>query len=198
MKILTHKDENKLQECISPRSAFGFRDRAMIDFFLSTGLRVGELVGLRVEHVCGNKVQGSGRMVRHALALPAELAKGGRARLIPLNSQARQAVADILSFNYRRGFAVAPEAPLFPNRKHQAMSARAVRRVLSGYCVQGDLDQAVTPHDLRHTFATRLIDHDVPSHSVQRLLGHVRLATTERYLHSSPERLAEAVGRISR
>jgi site-specific recombinase XerD len=170
----------------------------MIDFFLSTGLRVGELVGLRVEHVCGNKSQGSGRMVRHILALPAELAKGGRARSIPLSPQARQAVAEILSFNYRRGFSVAAGAPLFPNRKHQAMSPRAVRRALSGYCVQGDLDQAVTPHDLRHTFASRLIDHDVPTHTVQVVLGHVRLASTERYLHSSPARLAEAVGRISR
>jgi integrase/recombinase XerD len=122
----------------------------MIDFFLSTGLRVGELVGLQVGHVCGNKPQGSGRMVRHTLALPGELAKGGRERAIPLNAQARQAVAEILSFNHRRGFSVTPEAPLFPNRKHQAMSTRAVRRVLSAHSVQADLDQAVAPHDLRY------------------------------------------------
>ncbi len=198
MKNLSHQDENKLQSAISTRSPFGFRERAMIDFFLSTGLRVAELVGLVVGHVCGNKPQGSGRMVRHTLALPAELAKGGRERSIPLNAQARQAVAEILSFNYRRGFSVAPEAPLFPNRKHQAMSPRAVRRVLSNHCVKADLDQAVSPHDLRHTFATRLIDRDVPTHSVQVLLGHGRLASTEVYLHSSPARLAEAVGRISR
>ena len=56
----------------------------------------------------------------------------------------------------------------------------------------------VNPNDLRHTFATRLIDRDVPTHSVQVLLGHVRLASTEVYLHSSQARLAEAVGRISR
>lgn len=198
MNILIPQDQSKLQGCISPTSPFGSRDRAMIDFVLSTGLRVAELVGLRVKHVCGINPQGTGRMVRHGLALPAALAKGGRARLIPLNSQARQAVLDILIFNYRRGFSVAAEAPLFPNRKHQAMSTRAVRRALSGYCVKADLDQAVSPHDLRHTFATRLIDQDVPTHSVQVLLGHVRLATTQVYLHSSPARLAEAVERISR
>jgi hypothetical protein len=162
MKILNHHDENKLQDCISDRSAFGSRDKAMIDLFLSTGLRVAEMVGLRVEHVCGTKPGGGGRMVRHILALPAELAKGGRERVVPLCMQARQAVIEILSFNHRRGFSVAAGAPLFPNRKHQAMSTRAVRRALSGYCVQGDLDQAVTPHDLRHTWYQIVLSCRIP------------------------------------
>lgn len=198
MRILTQHTEHKLLNSIPQRSAFGARDQVMIRLFLVTGLRVAEMAGLQVYHVCGARPQGPGRMVRHILDLPAELAKGGRPRTIPLNPEARQAVLQILAFNHQRGFAVTPEAPLFPNRKHQAMSTRAVRRMLSGYCQQADLDQAVTPHGLRHTFGSRLIDHDVPTHRVQKLLGHRKLASSERYLHSSPEQLAAAVARISR
>jgi len=181
MRTLSQPNQNQLLESISERSAFGARDQAMICLAVNTGLRVAELVGLVVVHVCGAKPTGQGRMVRHALDLPATLAKGGRARTIPLNAAARQAVLEILKFNYQRGFSVAPAAPLFPNREHRAMSTRAVRRMLENHCRRADLDQAVTPHDLRHTFGTRLVDRDVPTHTVQVLMGHVRLASTQRY-----------------
>ena len=198
MRVLSFNDEAKLQDSISQRSAFGARDQEMITLFVATGLRVAEMTGLRVEQVCGAKPEGQGRMVRHTLALPAELAKGGRPRDIPLNLEARQAVARILSFNHQRGFSVAPGAPLFPNRKHQAMSTRAVRRMLSNHCQRAELDIPVSPHGLRHTYCSRLIDQGTPVHQVKRLAGHVRLSSTECYLHSTPEQLAASVARLSR
>ena len=196
MRTLSQQSQTQLLESISARSAFGAREKAMITFAVNTGLRVAELVGLVVGHVCGAKPTGQGRMVRHLLELPAEVAKGGRPRTIPLNPKARQAVLEILVFNRQRGFSVEPGAPLFPNRAHRAMSTRAVRRMLENHCRRADLDQAVSPHELRHTYGSRLVDRDVPTHKVQVLMGHVRLASTERYLHATPERLAEAVARL--
>lgn len=106
MRTLSQSSQHQLLESISQRSAFGARDQAMIRFTVNTGLRVAELVGLVVAHVCGAKPTGEGRMVRHTLNLPGMIAKGGRARTIPLNAEARQAVLEILKFNHMRGFSV--------------------------------------------------------------------------------------------
>lgn len=76
------------------------------------------------------------------------------------------------------------------------MSTRAVRRMLEKHCQRADLDQAVSPHDLRHTFGSRLVERDVPTRTVQVLMGHVRLSSTQRYLHANAEQLAAAVGRL--
>ena len=196
MRTLSQNSQAQLLTSIPERSAFGAREKAMLRFTVNTGLRVAELVGLVVGHVCGAKPDGAGRMVRHQLALPAEVAKGGRPRTIPLNAEARQAVLEILKFNHQRGFSVEPDAPLFPNREHRAMSTRAVRRMLEKHCQRADLDQAVSPHDLRHTFGSRLVERDVPTRTVQVLMGHVRLSSTQRYLHANAEQLAAAVGRL--
>jgi site-specific recombinase XerD len=197
MRTLSQHNQQQLLESISERSAFGARDQAMIRFAVNTGLRVSELVGLVVAHVCGAKPNGQGRMVRHTLDLPGTVAKGGRARTIPLNPEARQAVLEILQFNYQRGFSVAPAAPLFPNREHRAMSTRAVRRMLENHCERADLDQAVRPHDLRHSFGSRLVERDVPTRTVQVLMGHVRVSSTQRYLHANADQLAAAVARLA-
>lgn len=197
MRTLSQHNQAQLLESIPDRSAFGLRDQAMVRLTVNTGLRVGELVGLVVRDVCGSKPTGEGRMVRHQLALPAEVAKGGRPRTIPLNADARQAVLEILKFNHQRGFSVEPGAPLFPNRAHRAMSTRAVRRMLENHCRRADLDQAVRPHDLRHTFGSRLVECDVPTRTVQVLMGHARLSSTQRYLHASAEQLAAAVARLT-
>ena len=196
MRILNRDNQEQLLTAIPERSPFGARDKAMLTLATVTGLRVAELVGLQVTHVCGFKPGGQGRRVRELLELPAEIGKGGRGRTIPLNATARQAVLEILVFNRQRGFSVEPQAPLFPNRKHQAMSTRAVRRMLENHCRRADLDQAVTPHMLRHTCATRLIEKGGSTHHVQQLLGHVRLSSSQVYLHASVDQLADVMARL--
>lgn len=199
MRILSYFAEYQLLKVIPPNSAFGARDAAMIRFDLETGLRVSELAGLQVRHVCGAKPEGqSGRRVRTQLHLPAWLAKGGRERIIPLGFEARQAVVEILRFNHARGFSTRPDAPLFPNREHRPMSPRAIQRMVEGYRQKAELDVKVTPHTFRHTMATRMIEEGSNTHLVKRALGHSRLSSTERYLHSSPEKLAEAMEKTSR
>ena len=137
----------RLLGVIDPRTPFGERDLAWIILALHTGLRVSELVGLNVGHVLNTDGQ-----PRKAFVLPGPLAKGKKSRLIPLNETARKAVATLVAFNRKRGFSVAPTAPLLVNRKHKRISARAARYVLEKYRDQADLDVA---H--QSSFATSLL-----------------------------------------
>lgn len=75
-------------------------------------------------------------------------------------------------------------------------STRAIRRMLEQHCQRADLDQAVSPHDLRHTFGSRVVEQGASLPVAQKLLGHVRLSSTQRYLHTSPAELSSAVSRI--
>ncbi len=98
MKNLSHQD----------------RERAALELMTVTGLVAAELTALRVKHVCGIHSRCAGRTVRHALALPAALAQGGHARLVPMSTQARKAVLTILAVNDQTGSSIEPNAPLVP------------------------------------------------------------------------------------
>jgi site-specific recombinase XerD len=187
MPICIHTELDQLLGVIPPRSPFGARDRAMILFDLHTGLRVSELCGLIVHHVAFQL------QPRRRLDFPAALGKGGRSRVIPLNSVARQAVVDLLEFNRVRGFQVAPAAPLLYNRDHQPLTPRAVRAIMQKYREAAGLDVKASPHSLRHTFASRIVAATGNAHYAKELLGHRRLNTVEHYLHSQPHQLDQAV-----
>jgi integrase/recombinase XerC len=187
VKILTQCDEVQLLSVIPSRSPFGGRDRAMIIFARHTGLRVSELCGLRVHMVSFNGEP------RQRLELPGELGKGGRGRIIPLNSAARQAVSDLLAFNKSRGFQVAPAAPLLFNRQHQELRPRAVRAIMQKYREMAGLDIKASPHTLRHTCASRILKATGNAHYAMEILGHQRLNTVVHYLHSDPADLARAM-----
>ena len=189
-RTLNPDEIRNLLHTLTPRSPFGARDLAMLVLALHTGLRVSELVGLDVSHVASS--QGP----RQTLDLPAGLAKGGSGRLIPFNQVARDAIADILAFNQRRGFSVAPGAPLFVNRRHQRLSTRYVQRLMEALRNQADLDVHATPHTLRHTFASQVARKHGNLRAVQALLGHRRLATVEIYTHVDRQELAEAVATL--
>jgi len=189
-RILNPDELRDLLRTLDPRSPFGSRDLAMLTLALHTGLRVSELVGLDVSHAA------SSHGPRRTLDLPAGLAKGGSGRLIPLNQVARDAIAAILAFNERRGFSVAPDAPLLVNRHHQRLSTRYVQRLMESLRDRADLDVHATPHTLRHTFASQVARRHGNLRAVQALLGHRRLATVEIYTHVDRQELAEAVATL--
>jgi integrase/recombinase XerD len=176
---------------VPERSPFGVRDRALMQFWVQTGLRVGELVGLRVEHVASLV----DRKVRCQLVLPAPICKGRRGRTIPVNRAAQLALRDILKFNEARGFAVAAGAPLLYTKKHQAMTVRQVQRLIQGYRRKAGLE-GITPHKFRHLFACRVLNAGATARQLQVLLGHRWLNTVEVYTHVDPAALASAVNRL--
>ena len=167
----------KLLGVIDPKTPFGERDFAWIILVLHTGLRVSELVGLNIGHVLNLEGQ-----PRKAFVVPGPIAKGKKSRLLPLNETARKAVATLVAFNRKRGFSVVPTAPLLVNRKHKRLSARAARYVLEKYRGQADLDVPISPHSLRHCFATAMLQK-TNTRVTQRALGHQRLSSTARYTH---------------
>ena len=168
-----------------PLDPVGLRDRAVLELLYATGMRVGELCALQIGHV----------------DLRADLArvhgKGGKERLVPFGEPARLALREYLArgrpamlpgAGNERAAASAPR-PLFFNRRGRPMTPRDVRGMIQGYRAGAGLPDGTSPHTLRHSFATHLLEGGADLRSVQELLGHVALTTTQTYTHVSNERL---------
>ncbi len=161
--------------------ASGARLRALVELLYATGLRVSELVGLPL-----------GALGRDGESLRVR-GKGGRERVIPIAAPARAAVAAWLC---HRGGGDGVEAPLFPSATAAQghLTRQRVGQLLKALALDAGLDPgAVSPHVLRHAFATHLVDHGADLPSVQKLLGHADISTTQVYTHVAVERLARVV-----
>ena len=154
------------------------RDIAILELFYSSGLRVSELVSLDVKDL---------DFVAETLRVTG---KGNKMRLVPIGSHALDAL-----HKYRQAARVT-EGCLFINQhkdpQKQRLSARSVQMILKKYLAASDIPFDVTPHKLRHTFATHMLDHGADLRSVQTLLGHASLSTTQIYTHVTKERMREA------
>ena len=161
-------------------TVLGRRDRAILEFLYSTGCRVSELVGLTLTRVdLGN---------RYAILM----GKGRKERLVPLGHPCVAAMEDYLRRSRRQlmvRYQVAPHQAVFVNSRGTPLSSRSVRRILDKYVDMCALQKHVSPHTIRHTFATHLLDHGADLRAVQELLGHVSLSTTQIYTHVTAERL---------
>lgn len=190
--VLSGPETRQLLAAILPSHPFAKRDRALVVFALHTGLRVSELSGLNIGHVAH---LGQARL---RLFLPPELGKGGRARILHLNAIAQKCVRVLLSFNAERGFSTAPDQPLFQNRFHRRLSVRDIQRLVKALREVAGLDVPATPHALRHTFATQLVEVTQNVRVAQQALGHKRLNTTEVYTHPSPALMAASFSALVR
>jgi integrase/recombinase XerC len=190
--FLSVDDAFRVLEAPGEDSFLGTRDRAMLEFLYGSGLRVSELVGLRVKDV------------KTDLQVLRVWGKGRKERVVPFGDKARQALEkylvrreEVLRSKGPREEGGKPEdGPLFLNRSGGRLSARSVARRLDGY-VQGlCLPREVSPHALRHSFATHLLDSGADLRAIQELLGHASLATTQRYTHLSLDRIMEVYDRV--
>jgi integrase/recombinase XerC len=188
--IRTPKQDKRLPKCLEieqierllsnpdTTTLLGSRDRAMLETLYSTGLRVSELVALNVEDV---ELASSVIRVR---------GKGKKQRMIPLGPGAVQAILHFLDLrrNDARCANFDAEA-LFINKHGKRLSTRSVRRKLDKYLLEAGLDLSVSPHTLRHSFATHMLRRGADLRSVQEMLGHQSLSTTQIYTHLSGERV---------
>ena len=180
-KFLTGEEIGRLLAAPQPKAAGGLRDRAILELMYSAGLRVRELVGIDDTDV---DLRGGTVRVR---------GKGRRERLGIVGRHAQRAIEAWLASRPRpRSPAVARVQPLFTNRFGTRLSVRGVARLLEKHLLTAGLVGRASPHTLRHSFATHLLDAGADIRSVQELLGHKSLVTTQIYTHVTTTRLLDA------
>jgi len=180
---LTVDEMSRLLEMPDTTTPLGRRDRAWLELFYASGLRLSELVGLDLEDV-----NLSARMVR-------VMGKGGKERIVPFNASARTAIAawlkdrQLLTRSQKPG-ARSPNA-LFVNSRGARLTGRSVQRFVSRYVAACSTRFGISPHALRHSFATHLLSAGADLRAIQELLGHVQLSTTQRYTHVNAAQLLD-------
>lgn len=165
-----------LIESVEPVDALSARDRAWLELLYGAGIRVGELVSLDVDDI--DFREGVARI----------MGKGGKERLAPLTEHASAAIREYLKL---RGELVRPttDNALFLNYKGGRLTSRSVGRRLDEIILKHGLLRDISPHALRHSFATHLLEAGADLRSIQELLGHESLSTTQRYTHLNVEAL---------
>ncbi|HYM21786.1 MAG TPA: tyrosine recombinase XerC [Vicinamibacterales bacterium] len=201
VRVPAHLSEREMDALIAAApdgTPLGRRDRAILELFYASGLRLGELCGLDVDDL-----NLSARMVR-------VLGKGGKERIVPFNTSAAKAVRTYLRdreliLNGREGqdgqdrrdrkripsSLSRPSRPLFVNFRGGRLTVRSVDRIVRRWAAASAAPSGVSPHALRHSFATHLLQRGADLRAIQELLGHARLGTTQRYTHVNAAQLVE-------
>jgi integrase/recombinase XerC len=183
-KAIDVEQVERLLSAPDDKTLLGARDRAILETLYSTGIRVSELVGINRGDI---DEAGQALIVR---------GKGRKERVVPLGSHAlaalRHYVGKLDEQQHHQGTGIDPKGPLFINKHGGRLSTRSVRRKVSKYLAQAGLDPDISPHTLRHSFATHLLDNGADLRSVQELLGHQSLSTTQVYTHLTAQRMRDA------
>lgn len=168
--VLSVEEVDRLIAAVDLDSAFGKRDRAMLETLYGLGLRVSELISLRISSIWTEQ------------GFVSVIGKGDKQRLVPLGGMARDAIRDYLEV---RGPAADREISdiLFLNRFGRALTRIAVFKMIKAYAVKAGISKEISPHTLRHSFATHLIENGADLRAVQEMLGHESILTTEIYTH---------------
>ena len=174
---LSVDDMFRLLTAMPPDTVLGLRNRAILETLYSGGVRVSELAGLDVADV--DFQNGAIRV----------LGKGNKERIVPIG---RKAVEALHSYRSALAAAVGDSGALFLNKDMGRLTTRSIARVVDKFARACGLQVSVSPHALRHSFATHLLDAGADLRSVQELLGHRSLSTTQRYTHVSIDRLMAA------
>ena len=180
-KFLEEEDVRKLLETPDTNTLLGCRDRAMLETMYSTGIRVSELVDLNVADV---------DFVGEALHIRG---KGKKQRITPISPTALAWIKRYMELRRQDPKASSSnQEAVFVNKHGQRLSTRSVRRKLDKYLAIAGLDPTISPHTLRHSFATHMLSRGADLRSVQELLGHQSLSTTQIYTHVTVNRMKQA------
>ena len=178
-KSLSERDVDALLSVPRHDSAIELRDKAMLELLYATGLRVSELVGLRLDQLSMN--QGVVRVI----------GKGSKERLVPIGEEALHWLQKYLRDARPQLLDNTQSAMVFPNRRGETMTRQAFWYRIKQYAVRAGINVSLSPHTLRHAFATHLLNHGADLRVVQLLLGHSDLSTTQIYTHVANARMKE-------
>jgi len=181
-RLLTKDDANALMEFPEGQSSLSLRDRALLETLYSTGARVSEAVGINV----GDLDQAEGLVHLRG--------KGRKERVVPIGHVAIQAIREYRDALRSSDTKNEPPAPIFLNHRGGRLTSRSVARIVSRYSSRL-AGGAVSPHALRHSYATHLLDEGADLRSIQEMLGHASLSTTQKYTHLAADQLAAVYDR---
>jgi integrase/recombinase XerD len=182
-KSLTEEEVERLLAAPDLSGALGIRDRTMLEVLYATGLRVSELVGLKHSQV--NLNQGVVRIS----------GKGNRERLVPLGAESMRWIKEFMDGPRAEILGAQVTDYLFPTRRGDRMTRQSFWHIIKRYARLARVDKPLSPHTLRHAFATHLLNHGADLRVVQMLLGHSDLSTTQIYTHVARERMKDLHGR---
>ena len=180
-RFLEYEEVKRLLDTPPMDNWLGARDRAILETLYSTGIRVSELVALNMDDIdfLGEVIHIRG--------------KGKKERIAPISSSALQVIQHYMEFRNKRAQNNSnfDSKVLFVNKHGRRLSTRSVRRKMDKYLTMAGLDPLISPHTLRHSFATHMLNNGADLRSVQELLGHQSLSTTQVYTHLTTTRLKE-------
>lgn len=179
-KFLTVDEVFALLEAAAGEDVLGSRDRAILELLYASGLRVSELVGLNL-----------GDVDLKSLTVRV-MGKGRKERIVPMGEKACASLVNYLEKRHSLLGKNAQEQGFFLNRHGGRLTARSIERLLNKYIRRSGLQKTVTPHVLRHTFATHLLGAGADMRGIQELLGHSSLSTTQKYTHVGIDKLMKA------
>jgi integrase/recombinase XerC len=176
---LSEKEMEALLTAPAGDTPLSRRDRAILELFYASGIRLSELAGLDIDDV-----NLSAKMVR-------VLGKGGKQRIVPFNDSTAKAVRQYLKDRAALVTASQKRNPLFVNYRGGPLTARSIDRLVRRYVAATSTRLGISPHALRHSFATHLLQRGADLRVIQELLGHARLSTTQRYTHVNAAQLLD-------
>lgn len=176
-KSLTEAEVEALLDAPDTEQILGVRDKTMLELLYATGLRVSELVNLTIQQV--NLRQGVVRVT----------GKGNKERLVPMGEEATQWLENYLHSARAEILKNTLSDDLFPSKRGKAMTRQTFWHMIKRYAVIANIKKSLSPHVLRHAFATHLVNHGADLRVVQMLLGHSDISTTQIYTHVARERL---------
>ena len=175
--VLSSQDIDNLLNCPDKKSFLGLRNKAMLEILYATGLRVSELVNLKVSEL------------DLEVGCIRTMGKGSKERMVPIGSMAKKAVNNYL-LNSRPALLKGQSAEeIFVTKRGGCMTRQGFWKLLKRYAIQSNIQASVSPHILRHAFATHLLERGADLRSVQQMLGHSDISTTQIYTHILKGRL---------
>jgi integrase/recombinase XerC len=175
-KVPLFLTETEMQRLLSLENV-KLRDRAMIEFLYSCGLRIEELMSLNIKNV---------DFISNTVAV---VGKGSKERIVPIGNKCIEAILNYIKERRKAGFPYDINSPMFLNDRATRMDQRTARRIVHRLFIKADILKKASPHTLRHTFATHILDRGCDIRSVQEMLGHKNLSTTQIYTHVTIESL---------
>lgn len=179
--FLTKEEVDKLLSLITPQDFFTARDRALLELLYSSGLRISEVAQLDENDI--DIYEG----------LVTVKGKGNKERVVPVGEVALKYIKEYLRYKYMKGF---KSKEIFVNKFGKRLSVRGIRKIIMKWIKKASIHKKVSPHTFRHTFATHLLESGCDLRSIQEMLGHKSLSTTNIYTHVTLQRLKKIYERI--